>query len=261
MGTDRDRRVAHSLPGGGADRNPDEPRPPTPTVENVTDRRRNPFGVRYPCETEGVSSFGDANADVHLIGDHPGVHGGAASGVPFDGPAAEPLRSVLRAVGLATGGAGPAAESVSDDGTESAGAPPVPYVPENLFCSYLFACVLPGGRPPTAAEYDRLEPSFDAELRAVAAHVLLPVGDRAFEHVLAEYTSKADRIDADAARHHATEVPGRGFLVVPVRDPGEWDAGDGEALRDRLAAILATDYRRTADLGRFFPGDDAYLVR
>ena len=31
--------------------------------------------------------------------------------------------------------------------------------------------------------------------------------------------------------------------------------------RERLAAVLDTDYRRTADLGRFFPGDDAYLVR
>jgi len=39
----------------------------------------------------------------------------------------------------------------------------------------------------------------------------------------------------------------------------EWS--DGERLRERLTAVLGTDYRRTADLGRFYPGDDADCVR
>jgi len=218
-------------------------------VENVTDRTHDPFGVTYPCEG-AVGSYGDANADVHLIGDHPGVHG---DGLPFSAPAVAPLLAVLRSVGLIEEAA---TEGVNDPGD---GHGEAPFVPRNLFCSYLCAC--PAAGTPSETTYARLEPSFDAELRAVAAPLLLPVGDRALAHVLAEYTSKARTLEADAAALHATEIPGRGFLVVPVRDPAEWTDGDADRLRERLAAVLATDYRRTADLGRFFPGDDAYLVR
>jgi hypothetical protein len=194
-----------------------------------------------------------------------------------------PLLAALRAVGLVTvpgddrerereptvdtrGAAGqpaggePVVGAETDAGGDGDTEPRASYVPRNLFCSYLHACPLPG-REPTEAEYARLEPSFDAELRAVAAHVLVPVGDRALARVLREYTGKARQVEADAATHHAAEVPGRGFLVVPVREPADWEDGDADRLRQRLHSVLDSDYRRTADLGRFFPGDDAYLVR
>ena len=227
-------------------------------MENVTDRRRNPFGVAYPCDG-AVGSYGDANADVHLIGDHPGRHG---DGVPFSAPAVAPLRAVLRSVGLiedATSEVDDRLDGGGDGVGDGGDDVPAGYVPRDLFCSYLCAC--PAAGTPSEAAYARLEPSFGAKLRAVAAHVLLPVGDRALAHVLAEYTSKARTRAADAAALHATEVPGRGFLVVPVREPAEWTDGDADRLHERLAAVLSTDYRRTADLGRFVPGDDAYLVR
>jgi uracil-DNA glycosylase len=218
-------------------------------VENVTDRTLNPFGIDPPCEADcpgghaAVFGYGDANADVHLVGDHPGIHGGADDGIPFSADSAEPLRAVLADVGLAT-----------DPGDDE------PYRPRNLFCSYLYACC-PAGDPPGDADYARLEPSFDAELRAIAAHVLLPVGDRALAYVLEEYTGQARRLPADATQLHARELRGRGFLVVPVREPADWTDGDRTTLRDRLAALLSSDYRRTADLGRFLADDDAYLVR
>ena len=67
------------------------PRSHNEHVENVTDRLRNSFGVAYPCEGGSpVASYGDA--DVHLVGDHPDVHGGRESGVPFDAPAVAPAR-------------------------------------------------------------------------------------------------------------------------------------------------------------------------
>ena len=44
---------------------------------------------------------------------------------------------------------------------------------------------------------------------------------------------------------HAEEVRGRGFLVVPVAEPADREPGDREALVDRLAALLASDYRQT----------------
>jgi uracil-DNA glycosylase family 4 len=239
-------------------------------VQNVTDRTSNPFGMRPPCthecggdgrpdgtggrgEESGVSAvfgYGDANADFHLVGDHPGVHGGEETGVPFTGSlAGERLQPVLNEVGLL-------GDAYSD---EPAAA--------NLFASYRHMCCLPDGRDPTEREYDDLEPFFDAELRAIAAHVLLPVGERATRYVLGTYAAREAQFDEakregpGTAALHAEHLPGRGFLVVPVREPTEWDDGDPARLTDSLADLLASDYRQTADLSRFVATDDTYEVR
>jgi len=234
-------------------------------VKNVTDRTSNPFGMRPPCahecgssgegddsdraeERSGVSAvfgYGDANADFHVIGDHPSVHGGCETGIPFTGSlAGERLQPVLNEVGL-LGNA---------QRDEPAAA--------NLFLSYRHTCCLPEGRTPTEREYDELEPFFDAELRAIAAHVLLPVGERATRYVLRTYAAREMLLDRKTmAALHAEHLPGRGFLVVPVREPSEWDEEDAERLTDSLADLLASDYRQTADLSRFVATDDTYEVR
>jgi uracil-DNA glycosylase len=210
-------------------------------VETVTDRTRNPFDMSAPAgERPAVFGYGDANADLHLVGDHPGVHGGRETGRPFE---SSPVLAVLEEAGVVVDG------SAARDG--------------GLFRSYLHV------REPPRAPPDRPAPAFgpvfDAELRAVCAHVLLPVGDRATRHVLRTY-GRAGAVDGDpgavrARDWHASELPGRGFLVVPVRDPDEWRDGDRRALRRRLAAVFDGDYRQTCDLGRFSPGADQYLVR
>jgi uracil-DNA glycosylase family 4 len=245
-------------------------------VKNVTDRTSNPFGMRPPCthecgsseqrddadrggEGSGVSAvfgYGDANADFHLVGDHPGVHGGRETGIPFTGSlAGERLRSVLAGVGLL--------------GDAQRDEP----VTTNLFMSYRHMCCLRDGRAPTEREYDDMEPFFDAELRAIAAHVLLPVGERATRHVLRTYAAREALLDAEnrngnpeenpdpMAALHAEHLPGRGFLVVPVREPSEWEDDDAERLADSLADLLAADYRQTADLSRFIATDETYEVR
>ncbi|WP_336037030.1 uracil-DNA glycosylase family protein [Halobacterium yunchengense] len=205
-------------------------------MQNVTDRTSNPFDMRPPCEAF-VPGYGDANADFHAVGDHPGVHGGADSGVPFTGtPAAERFRRALTAAGL-----------LDEDGE-----------PRSLFLSYLYMCV-PDGEP-TPEDYAALEPFFDAELRAITAHVLLPVGERATRHVLETYTA-IDPEEADLAAVHATELHGSGWLVVPALDPGEWDDAAEAAYVDALRELRSTDYRREADLGRFLVGPDPYRVR
>jgi len=196
--------------------------------------------MRPPCE-RFVPGYGDANADFHVIGDHPGVHGGLDTGVPFTNEPGRRLQRALADAGL----------------LESVGDRPEP---RRTFLSYLHLCAAPDGDPPQSA-YDDLERFFDAELRAIAAHVLLPVGARATAHVLENYTAQARKIDVEMERLHATEIRGSGFLVYPIRDPAEW----GDAHRDRLVSALATlrstDFRREADLGRFSPGEDPYLVR
>lgn len=204
----------------------------TPAVQNVTDRTSNPFGMRPPFDRSppgdrpAVFGYGDANADFHLIGDHPGVHGGADTGVPFSAPEVEPLRAILREVGF---------ESGPSDEPDF----------ENLFASYVHMCTLPPGEAPTDQEYDDLERYFDAELRAINAHILMPVGQRATDRVLEGYTTQRGRIDLEMPALHATEIRGRGFLVVPIREPAAWEDTEQEALRMRLEAILGRDYRQT----------------
>ena len=208
-------------------------------MKNVTERTSNPFGLRPPFDRTGpdertaVFGYGDANADFHLIGDYPGVHGGRSTGVPFTGTESGiAIQAVVREVGFASG------EFDRPDF-------------ENLYCSYIHMCCLPEGKTPTQREYDDLERYFDAELRAINAHILLPVGEQATNHVLREYTTQRDRLasgdgnDLDMARLHASEIRGRGFLVVPIREPTEWEDTDKEAIVTRLEAILGRDYRQT----------------
>ncbi|MFB6094517.1 MAG: uracil-DNA glycosylase family protein [Halanaeroarchaeum sp.] len=208
-------------------------------MEHLSDRTRNPFGLDPPCE-RFVPGYGDPNADVHVIGDHPGVHGGAETGIPFTGnTAGERVQSILEAVGLLS----------------SPGEKPDPH---SLYLSYRYPCVVEG--TPSRSDYADLDPYFDAELRAITAHVLVPVGERAVHHVLETFTT-VNPTDNDVADLHATEISGGAWLVVPVADPERWDEGAGDRLRRTLADVLARDYERESDLGRFLTDPDPYRVR
>lgn len=208
-------------------------------MRNVTDRDANPFGMDPPCE-RAVPGYGDPNAHFHVVGDHPGVHGGSSSEVPF----------------TETDGARRLQRALADAGLLSAtGTPPTV---DRTFLSYIHTCV-PEDGDPTPESYAALEPFFDAELRAITAHVLIPVGDRAIRHVLETYTARTP--PADTATLHATELQGNGFLVYPVADPETWTDADERALVEALQRLQETDFRREADLGRFIAGEEPYFVR
>ena len=209
-------------------------------MENVTDRIRNPFDMRPPCE-RFVPGYGDANADFHVVGDHPGVHGGLDTGVPFTNEPGRRLQAALADAGLLR---------TTGDSPE----------PVSVFFSYLHLCA-PESGDPSQSSYDDLERFFDAELRAIAAHVLLPVGAKSTAHVLETYTAQAWKTEIDMEALHATELRGSGFLVVPIREPAEWDDTHHDRLVDGIETLRSTDYRREADLGRFGAGNDPYLVR
>ena len=194
-------------------------------MENVTEETSNPFGMRIGGRA--VYGYGDANADFHVVGDHPGRHGGTGTGVPFTGSlAGVRLQRVLHAVGFA-------AEPYAD-------APDL----TDCYLSYAHPGV-PEDRDPTDGSYEDMERFLDAELRAINAHIILAVGDRALSYALNEHTSLANSLPHDAAALHAGEVRGRGFLVVPVKDPDRWMPEDERAIRERLEALLASDYRQT----------------
>ena len=239
-----------------------------------------------------VPGYGDANADFHVVGDHPGVHGGVETGVPFTGePWSSAFLSALTEGGLLAGlaeGAAPDGTSGTDEaapaatdeaapattdeaapaatdeaaangGRSDGGSEFEPVRTERTYFSYLHMCV-PDGEP-AAASYDDMERFFDAELRAIAAHVLLPVGARATAHVLEQYTARAWKTEVDMEALHGEEILGSGWLVLPIRDPAEWAAGDADRLVDALRELRSTDFRRESDLGRFIAGSDPYLVR
>lgn len=208
-------------------------------MKNVSERVRDPFDLNPPCRPF-VPGYGDPNADFHVIGDYPGRHGGERTGIPFtESPAGTALQSALAAVGLI--------EEVGDE----------PKI-RNLYLSYRYLCVQE--TPPTPAEYAEMERFFDAELRAITAHVLLPVGHGAIAHVLENYSPEpATDIDIDAL--HATELTSGAWIIIPVAEPADWTDEQQEALITTLQALLASDYRRESDLGRFIPGGDPYLVR
>ncbi|QIQ77002.1 uracil-DNA glycosylase [Halogeometricum borinquense] len=208
-------------------------------MENVTDRTSNPFGMRPPCD-RFVPGYGDANAYFHVIGDHPGVHGGKITGVPFTNEPGIRLQAALADAGLL--------ETTGDQPTVA-----------KTFLSYLHMGV-PDGTP-SQAEYDDLERFFDAELRAIAAHVLFPVGARATKYVLENYTAQARKISVEMEELHGQEVRGSGFLVLPIADPRDWNETHHERLVEAIDTLTATDFRQVTDLGRFTAGDDPYLVR
>jgi uracil-DNA glycosylase len=227
-------------------------------VEYVADTLRNPFGMDPPCE-HSVPGYGDTRAHFHVVGDHPGVHGGLEARVPFTGrPWSPSFFGALSRGGLVDG--------VDPDSGEVR--------VRRTFLSYLHTCA-PGsmtGRAdaptegdaagsPTESDYAALEPYFDAELRAVTAHVLLPVGERATRHVFEAYTSRSREAEVDMEALHATETKGSGWLVVPVLEPTDWNDAHADALADALVALRESDYRQTSDLGRFHPGDEPYFVR
>lgn len=214
-------------------------------MEYLADRQRNPFGLDPPCE-HAVPGYGDTNAHFHVVGDHPGVHGGTDTGVPFtEQPWSERFFSALDRGGLV--------ETFDPDGP-ALDAP-------GTFLSYRSMCP-PDPRDDRAgvsATYAEMEPLFDAELRAITAHVLLPVGTPATEHVLGSYTSfRSDRATEES---HASTLGGAGWLVVPVADPAGWTDDQADRLVDTLRDLRGRDYRQQSDLGRFFPGEEAYLVR
>ena len=217
-------------------------------METVATSLSNPFGMRPPCanrcsdDIPAVFGYGNPNADFHLIGDHPGRHGGASTGIPFtDNPASVRLLEVLASVGIG---------AVSDD---------IP-TGDNLFMSYLHLCCPPDGGNPEPAMYADLERFFDAELRAIAAHVLMPVGPRAIEHVIKNFTA-IPLSEVDPGTLHGEDLAGSGFLIVPIKEPASWTEADATLLRETLISIVASDYQQEADLTRFFPTNTQYLVR
>jgi len=213
-------------------------------VEFIAEEDRDPFALDPPCE-RAVPSFGPTDAEFHVVGDHPGVHGGRETGIPFtDRPWSARFFDALRRGGLVD------AVDLSEGILDSS----------RTFFSYLHTCD-PGDESPSERSYDELEPYFDSELRAITAHVLLPVGRRATAHVFRAYTPIDAERAADMTAIHGEHLHGSGWLVVPIVNPAEWTDDLAATLVESLGRLVASDYEQISDLGRFLPGEAPYFVR
>jgi len=177
-----------------------------------------------------VPGYGDANADFHVVGDHPGVHGGVDdAGIPFTG---EPWSTAFLSA-LAEGGPDrgfddsaddPATIDDSADGAETAD----PIVADRTFFSSS-TCACPR-RCPGRGVVQRHGAVFRRGAPGHRGPRPPPVGARATDHVLQQYTSRAHKTEIDMDALHAEELLGSGWLVLPIKDPAEWTEGDGDRL-------------------------------
>lgn len=198
------------------------------------DRLRNPMGMDEACEncpdltaTRScvVHGYGQVDADFIFIGETPTADADTA-GIPFSGIAADlRVRSVLESLGFI------------EDAT--ADTPDV----ENAYLTYLARCRHPD-RPPTDAEVGRCDPYLTAEIRMINPEIIVPIGQRALRVIAAEYTT-LDPTELSFPDHHATELRGRGFELLPMIDPARMTDQLETTFVHAFQETLDRDYRQT----------------
>jgi len=194
----------------------------------------NPFGMDEACDRcdlcaareRVVHGYGDVGADFLFVAARP-TTAAEAAGVPLVGDAAgERFHSILGQVGL-------------NNSLPDSERPEL----ENAFLTLLTRCRHPD-RAATDDEVGACEPFLNAEIRTINPEILIPVGERAFRELLADYTT--DDPDAhDLADAHATTIRGRGFELVPMLDPADQTDAEAEAFVNHFHALLDRDYRQT----------------
>lgn len=199
------------------------------------DELSNPFGMDEHCEncpdlcgprTQVVHGYGDVSADFLFVGERPDA-GADESGVPFTGaPAGERLLGILRRLGLC----GSAVESTEPELA-------------NVYLTNLMRCRRPD-RPPRDDEIDNCEPYLSAEIRMINPEILVPVGERALDQLVEDYTTTAPA-EVSLPEAHGDRLRGRGFELVPMVDPATMDEAQTDAFVHDFSALMASDYRQT----------------
>jgi len=196
------------------------------------DELENPFGMDEECRncpelcetrTQVVHGYGDVAADFVVLGSSP-TAGADGTGIPFAGEDRLVYEALARV------------DLVAD---------PTDLEPDvdNVFFSYVTRCRHPD-RAATDDEVRNCEPYRSSELRMINPEVIVPVGQVALEALAFEYTTtSAD--DLDVEEMHATTVRGRGFELVPMKEPADQSHEDTEAFVEHFAELLGTDYRQT----------------
>lgn len=196
----------------------------------------NPFGMDTACENcpelcdsreRIVHGYGDVGAEFLVVGEAP-TAAAEANGVPFTGAeGGERMQDIFAELGFVRS---------SPKATE----PDV----QNVFFTYLTRCRHPE-RDPTDREVETCEPFLNAEIRSINPQIIVPVGERALRALALEYTTRRpDSFDIDA--EHATTIRGRGFEIVPMREPAGMTDAEADGFIEHLRGeVLSRDYRQT----------------
>src|SRR6056297_2873891 len=174
-----------------------------------------------------VHGYGDVGGEFLVVGTRPSA-AAEANGVPFTGAGAgERVQSIFADLGFVRS---------PPDATE----PDV----QNVFFTNLTRCRHPE-REPTDEEVATYEPFLNAEIRMINPQILVPVGERTLRELAVEYTTR--RPDSfDIAAEHATTIRGRGFELVPMKEPAEMSDDEVDAFGMHLRQnVLSRDYRQT----------------
>ena len=197
---------------------------------------RNPFGMDADCENcpglceereRVVHGYGDVGAEFLVVGTGP-TAAAEANGVPLTGAGGgERVQSIFADLGFVRS---------SPDAAE----PDV----QNVFFTGLTRCRHPD-REPADREIDTCEPFLNAEIRMINPQIIVPVGERALRELAVEYTTRRpESFDVDA--EHATTIRGRGFELVPMKEPASMTDAEDEAFREHMRDnVLSRDYRQT----------------
>lgn len=208
----------------------------TTSVDANQTEFRNPFGMDPDCRNceklcgardRVVHGYGDAGAEFLVVGTAP-TAAAERNGVPFTGEGGgELVQSMFAELGFV--------RSAPD-----AAEPDV----QNVFFTNVTRCRHPD-RGPTDREADTCEPFLNAEIRSINPQILVVVGERPLRELAVEYTTRRpDTFDIEA--EHATTIRGRGFELVPMKEPTEMTAAEADAFVDHMREnVLSRDYRQT----------------
>lgn len=197
---------------------------------------RNPFGMDADCQNcpelcgprdRVVHGYGDVGGEFLVVGTRPSA-AAEANGIPFTGAGAgERVQSIFADLGFVRS-------------APNAAEPDV----QNVFFTNLTRCRHPE-REPTDREVETCEPFLNAEIRMINPQIIVPVGERPLRELAVEYTTRRpDSFDVDA--EHATTIRGRGFELVPMKEPADMTDADADAFREHMREnVLSRDYRQT----------------
>lgn len=197
---------------------------------------RNPFGMDEGCENcselcgrreRVVHGYGDVGAEFLVVGTEPTATA-EVNGIPFTGDnGGERVQSIFADLGFVRSSPGAAEPDV-----------------QNVFFTNLARCRHPE-RGPTDREVETCEPFLNAEIRMINPQIIVPVGERPLRELAIEYTTRRpDSFDVDA--EHATTIRGRGFELVPMKEPDAMTDAEADAFREHVREnVLSRDYRQT----------------
>lgn len=195
----------------------------------------NPFGMDEDCTNcpalcesreRVVHGYGDVGADFVFVGETPGS-GADRTGIPFtEDDAGRRVQGILQELGLN-------AANAADEEPDL----------HNVLLTSLTRCYHPE-RAPTDSEVANCEPYLNAELRMINPEIIVPMGERVLRELAMEYTTTSPE-EFDIEDVHATTIRGRGFELVPMRDPSLLTDDETAAFVEAMTELMAGDYRQT----------------